>query len=348
MQSPLKNKYVVIPLNDLKPVVQPGLSSPRHALNYHDHRVQDYLIALFNGIFPAIVETEEGLAYQLLDNSERDRCSRAKIAQNIADIPRAEVLRLMEGWIRMHRRLQGQELESKVQSILLNFRVPDPKKAIQHYRIEKIGDQKRLIILWGFESEQAPCISIERALSYLLEVPIGHLRSILSTSMISHTGVVTSAVHVDTSMIESYKSKTEQVKKKTTKPSKRMFSLLLACACVLVAALIFFLALPLQEKEQQHTQSKPEQPIADNTLTVKNPKSVKNISAQGKLMDEKKEEKSFIANSTTTTKQPKSQRLKTLTTEQEKVIKPVVTVESMTLEKSVNKKQSNPSLNQML
>ena len=176
MKDTSKKNYVTIDTTKKSAVVPAGLASPKKSICYHHPAVQKILSESFTRLLPLIVESEDGLAYQLMDEKGQDRCSKSEPAKNIADIPKSELLKLMEGWIRLRRRLQDEALSKKVKSILLNFKVPDPRNSIQQYRVEKWGDQKRLIVFWGYEAEGAPCVSIEKALSIYLEVPVEPIR----------------------------------------------------------------------------------------------------------------------------------------------------------------------------
>jgi len=209
--------YVKIDTDKYVEIKPPGLDSPKKAISYHHPQVQHIISGAFSGLFPSIVQSEEGIAYQLLDQKGFDRCVKSQPAKNISDIPKPELLRLMEGWIRLRRRLQDEELGKSIQSILLNFRVPDPRTAIEHYRIEKIGDTKRLIVFWGFETAKKPCVPLERALSLFLDVPTGHLQSILSTSMSPNTAGVMKTAKMDPEVLESL---SDEMKKEVSNGSK--------------------------------------------------------------------------------------------------------------------------------
>lgn len=181
----------VIDTNEWKPVQSPGLKAPRHQLSYDSPEVQQVLMESFHTMFPNIVEDEKGSKrYQIINSSSVDIFPRAKPAKNITDIPRAEMLRLMEGWIRLRRKLQEQEIDPKVGAILLNFRVPNPRESLDRYMLYKEGDEMRLVIRWGFETKERRAVSLERAISILMDVPLGHMRSILSTSMTPATSTV--------------------------------------------------------------------------------------------------------------------------------------------------------------
>ncbi|MDB9741510.1 hypothetical protein OAB00_01505 [Akkermansiaceae bacterium] len=123
-----RNQHVLIDTNRFSEITPPGLSSPKNAISYHDTVVQDFLKTAFKGIFPEIIETPEGYAYQAIDKSGRDRCSLSKPAHNLSDIPKGEVLKLTEGWIRLRRKITEEEtqIDSKTRSILLNIKIPDP------------------------------------------------------------------------------------------------------------------------------------------------------------------------------------------------------------------------------
>ena len=145
----------------------------------------------FGVMFPNIVEENRGEKRYVATNGQgKDVMSMAKTVKNINDIPKAEMMRLMEGWIRLRRKLQEGEVSKGVSSILLNFRVPNPRQSLDRYMLYKVGDEQRLIIRWGYETKESPAVSLERAISILMDVPLGHMQSILSTSMSPTTSTV--------------------------------------------------------------------------------------------------------------------------------------------------------------
>lgn len=186
-----KGDLSIIDTNNWKPVQSPGLKAPRHQLSYDSAEIQHVLAESFGAMFPSIVAEKNGLKrYSFLNKQGVDQFAKLKPAKNIGDIPRAEMLRLMEGWIRLRRKLQEEEVPSKVGSILLNFRVPNPRESLDRYMLYKVGDEERLVIRWGFETKDDRAVSLERAISILMDVPLGHMRSILSTTMTATTSTV--------------------------------------------------------------------------------------------------------------------------------------------------------------
>jgi hypothetical protein len=263
--SEQNRNYVLIDTSQLQLISSPGLNSPKESIDYYVQSVQQILSECFQGIFPNIVQSQEGLAYQLVDNGGLDRCSRSVPANSISDIPKGEVMKLMEGWIRLRRHMQG-EFSKTLKSILLNFRVPDPQTSIQFYRIEQFGGQTKLLIFWGYQSIEKPCIPIEKALSQFLDVTTGHLQSILSTSIPATLRDNTSLVKISTDLPSQISQ--EEGKKLdsfiTQEPKKSNATVpLLVCCGVLLAVVVFFGAHYFGKDPQDSGSNKD---IADNTL----------------------------------------------------------------------------------
>lgn len=186
-----KEDYSLIDTKVWEPVQSPGLRSSRHQISYDSPKIQEVLTEAFSLMFPSIFEGEKKVkSYKLIDNNGRDIFSKAVPVKNINDIPRAEMMRLMEGWIRLRRKLQDENYPNEVTSILLNFRVPNPRQSLDRYMIYKLGDESRLLIRWGYETKEEKSVSLERAISILMDVPLGHMRSILSTTMTNTTSTV--------------------------------------------------------------------------------------------------------------------------------------------------------------
>ncbi|MFC5050600.1 hypothetical protein ACFPK9_08245 [Rubritalea spongiae] len=181
----------IIDTNQWKPVQSPGLRAPRHQVPYDSPEVQNLLSEAFGVMFPNIVEVKRGVKrYTAVNVHQKDVMLEAKPVKNINDIPKAEMMRLMEGWIRLRRKLQEGVVSKGVAGILLNFRVPNPRQSLDKYMLYKEGEESRLIIRWGYETKEEPAVSLERAISILMDVPLGHMRSILSTSMAPTTSTV--------------------------------------------------------------------------------------------------------------------------------------------------------------
>ncbi|MGJ8674015.1 hypothetical protein [Rubritalea sp.] len=186
-----KRDLSIIDTEQWRPVQSPGLRAPRHQVPYDSPEVQNILSESFRVMFPNIVEVNSGVKrYTAMNVHQEDVLLKAVAVKNMNDIPKAEMMRLMEGWIRLRRKLQEGEIPKEVSSILLNFRVPNPRQSLDRYMLYKEGDEQRLIIRWGFETKDNPAVSLERAISILMDVPLGHMRSILSTSMSPTTSTV--------------------------------------------------------------------------------------------------------------------------------------------------------------
>lgn len=186
-----KEDYSVIDTTRWEPIQSPGLRAARHQLAYDSQQIQVVLSEAFSTMFPSIVDAGNKVKrYQSINSGGKDVFGDAVPAKNISDIPRAETMRLMEGWIRLRRKLQEENHPDNVTAILLNFRVPNPRQSLDRYMIYKKGDETRLIIRWGYETNEEKAVSLERAISILMDVPLGHMRSILSTTMSQTTSTV--------------------------------------------------------------------------------------------------------------------------------------------------------------
>ncbi len=197
-----REKALKVDLGKWQMVKMPGLSAPSHQGDYFSAEVQAILSRNFGLTFPEVVSLEGEYYYRAIDDKGIDRAAKSKAVKNIADIPKGEILRLMEGWIRSQRCLADEGLPNHVRSILLNLKVPNPRRAIQQYRLYKDDQgQERLMILWGFENKDAPAVSLEKAISSIMDVPVKHLQSILSTSMPTTTSTVAVPLAADTQQI---------------------------------------------------------------------------------------------------------------------------------------------------
>lgn len=234
---------IKVDLEKMRPVRPPGFSSPKGGVSYHDPKVQEVLASSYGKVFPRILEKDGEFCYHSVDELRRETTAVSKPVRNISDIPKGELLRLMEGWIKCRRLLQVEKMPNRIEAILLNFKVPNPRKSLECYRTYQDGDRTRLHILWGFESEDAPSVSVERALSILLDVPVSHMQSILSTSMPA-PGELTSTVPVNLNLDTAAIASLAQQQLSAARPVKQRKSTYVIAALVGVILLGGGAALP--------------------------------------------------------------------------------------------------------
>lgn len=180
----MSNKTYSLINTDLhKPIRSTSLADDRNGIDYRDIRLQEIVRDAFQDIFPSIVQIDQKWVYQLLSKSGKDRCSRATLINQFQEIPASEINRLLEGWIVLRRIAMEGGISNDLHSILLNFRVPHPEKSIDCYRLEKRNGKEKLIVLWGYESDSTPSISLEKALVLMLGVQRESLNKTLKNAI---------------------------------------------------------------------------------------------------------------------------------------------------------------------
>jgi len=228
-------KYILIDTEKLSPIKSSSFSSAKNNIDYTHSSVQKILRESFGMILPSIVQTDEGLAYQAIDQNGVTHSINAQPAQNISDIPKSQLLKLLEGWIRIRRRNLDSSISNSIQSIFLNLRLPDPRKAIQQYLVENSTEKKRLYIMWGYESEDAPSVSIDKALSIFLDVPRDNLQSVLMTAM--SPDMSTGHINFDTQMVRTIQATSN---KESSKSGVYTKAALIALGAIGTGALTYF------------------------------------------------------------------------------------------------------------
>ncbi|MGJ8674013.1 hypothetical protein [Rubritalea sp.] len=187
------NDCLIIDVKAWSLVQTPGLKSPIKLLDYDDCSVQTVLAESFGVMFPNIVKLKRGVKrYEALSTTQTNVMELAKPVKEMSGIPKAELMRLIEGWIRLRRKLQDGVIDDKVTPILLNLRVPDPRHSLDRYMLYKDDDggEDRLVICWAYETMMKPCICLEQAIAILMGVPLSTMRSMLSTSMLPSDATV--------------------------------------------------------------------------------------------------------------------------------------------------------------
>lgn len=150
----------------------PGFVAPRLRVPYTDAKVQELLATAFEGQLPPLSLTPEGHAVYRWVENERDTCKISQPLNHPSQIPAAESMRLLQGWIKLRHLVTEGSVPEGVRSLLLNLRLPHPERAIMLYRLSSVHeDEPRIHILHGFENNETKTIPIEEAIALLLSIP---------------------------------------------------------------------------------------------------------------------------------------------------------------------------------
>lgn len=157
---------------------------PSLRLTYASSSFQNRVVESFKGILPWLRFNEEGLPYfEHRDEHGRETCILATKVTSIAEIPRSEIIRLLEGWLRLQTAGMHRDMPAAEASMLATFLLPDPGMDLRNYRLyDPLAPEtgKRLHILWGFTTKTNPrsAVPAEFALAKLLGVEVEDLAKI--------------------------------------------------------------------------------------------------------------------------------------------------------------------------
>lgn len=169
-----------------KLVPPPGLTKPSYSTQYTSPIVYRELARYFGDLFPEIRKNdEEEIAYALKIPGRNDPTLTATPVTKVAEIPESEIFKMLEGWIRMRQDLRNGDVHESAHAILLNFRVPNPSKNPEAYRVFRHQEEDRVLIFWGYEAKEGSSVSLEQAMATILNIPVTRLQSILSASLLS-------------------------------------------------------------------------------------------------------------------------------------------------------------------
>lgn len=175
---------VSINLDRYQLLQEPGMRPPSLRLNYASPSFQKPVVSCFDGILPWLRFNEDGLPYfENRDEHGRETCIIATKATSMADIPRAEVIRMLEGWLRVQTLGRHPEMPAAEATMMCTFLLPDPTIDLRNYRLwEPLPPQKgkRLHILWGYnlKSNTRSAVPAEYAIARLLGVEVDQLAHI--------------------------------------------------------------------------------------------------------------------------------------------------------------------------
>lgn len=165
------------------PLIKPLKNCPRQQTS---DLVHDELSRYFTNLFPSVIINGEEIHYQLeLTDFHVDPIDSPVSLRNFHEIPEDEVYHLLQGWIRMQQALVSEQIHPDAKEALANFRVPDPRRGIECYRIYEDEGRTKMFIEWGLEKEGCPVVKLDQALAIILGVPVSKLQSILFTFMIT-------------------------------------------------------------------------------------------------------------------------------------------------------------------
>ncbi|GAA5494188.1 hypothetical protein Rhal01_00346 [Rubritalea halochordaticola] len=250
------------------PLIKPLKHCPRQQTS---DLVHDELSRFFSDLFPTVIIDKDNIHYQLeLSDYHEDPIEPPRSLTSYQEIPEDEVYHLLQGWIRMQQALASDQIHPDAKSVLSNFRVPDPRKGIESYRLYEDEGRQKMFIEWGLENEECPAVRLDQALSIILGVPTSRLQSILFTFMMAILPNET----IHHSLLEAtgeYSREEELVsmQKKTnffSDPVNRL-STIAAAAIIVIAAI-----LTLQwNNSQPHPKESPVYELKDLTKDAKNP-----------------------------------------------------------------------------
>lgn len=168
---------------------EPGLRPPSLRLTYASTAFQKHVVACFDGQLPWLRFNEDGLPFfESRDQHNRETCILAAKLASKNEIPRAESLRLLEGWMRLQTLALSPEIGAAEATMMTSFLLPDPDMDLRNYRLyEPLPPEegKRLHVLWGYSTKagQRSAIPAEAAIAKLLGVAVEDLPSLAAESI---------------------------------------------------------------------------------------------------------------------------------------------------------------------
>lgn len=207
-----------------------GLASPNQGSGYVDYEVQGVLQTVFPDMFPSIIKTEDGPAYQMLDENGKDLFVGSKPLAHISEMPEDIMASFVAGWMKLRQHIKTSTVGRQAQAILLNLRLPDPSTSLHRYVCYERAGKKQIAILWGFQATGKSCIAIERVLSQFSGVSISNIQRLLASTMTE-----TSRVAMESAAVPAPENKSTKTSfNKFIKPIAAAAVLLLTVSVVLI------------------------------------------------------------------------------------------------------------------
>jgi hypothetical protein len=134
-----------------------GLRAPGQRWNYASPEVQELARQTFGNLLPGIGFDGEGRPYfEAYDEDGREICGLSRGIRSAEDVPRAEIVRLLEGYLALQLMAQNHAVDPRLRAISATFRLPHPVRERRLFRIyEDLAGETRLLVLWGFGGKGA-------------------------------------------------------------------------------------------------------------------------------------------------------------------------------------------------
>jgi hypothetical protein len=173
-------------LNDKTPLaIQPDFGIQLNLSNYYrirtwqgggefwEHNNQQLIRDALGQFLPrATVDGGNHVLFQHFE-SGKEICSQSQPVSATNSLPREQLDQLRSALIAFKAKTQDPHCDPEARKLIDCFRLPDPQKDPELYRIYGNGKNKRLIVLWGAEKEVDSAVTPLQAINMVQTDPVG-------------------------------------------------------------------------------------------------------------------------------------------------------------------------------
>ncbi|MCX8494689.1 MAG: hypothetical protein ORN51_00720 [Akkermansiaceae bacterium] len=172
--------------NDKTPlVIQPDSGIRLNLANYYrirtwqgggefwEHNNQQLIRDALGQFLPrATVDSSNFVLFQHYEDG-KEICSRSQPVTAANPLPRVQLDQLRSALTAFKAKTQDPKCDPEARKLIDCFRLPDPKKDPELYRIYGSGKNKRLVVLWGAEKEVDSAVPPLKAINMVHTEPLG-------------------------------------------------------------------------------------------------------------------------------------------------------------------------------
>lgn len=166
---------------------EPGLRPPGQRWTYTSDEVQGLIQASFGNMLPTIC-FDSGMRpyYEQLDPSGIETVSASRSITKREEVPRSEVIRLLEGVLALQKFAQDPSVTARLRDVAATFRLPHPSRERKSYRIYVDTEgYTRLHVLWGFggKASERTTVPAAEAVAILLDTTVEELGAVVEEEL---------------------------------------------------------------------------------------------------------------------------------------------------------------------
>jgi len=118
------------------------------------------------GFLPRALEEDDSVLFEYRGGGGEQACASVAI-KDMAEIPNKQLKALREAVEELKRKAEDPHCDRTKRQMIQGFRLPDPQKDLELYRLIGKGSSAKLIVLWGLEREEGSALAPSAAVDLM-------------------------------------------------------------------------------------------------------------------------------------------------------------------------------------